>query len=163
MQNAALVRVVNRLRNDSHIARRAANPFRIPHFAFRIHSRQALALDEIHREKRLSLVRANFVDGYDVRVLQTGRRCRFCPKPLRQILPRLVAEQEHLHRDNAAKAPLPRLVNNTHPATCDFFNQFVIAEGERTPSPLNGERAGVRGEMGGRSQRRLFHLLASQL
>ena len=42
---------------------------------------------------------------------------------------RLVAEQEHLHRDDAAKAHLPRLVDDAHAAAGDFFEQFVVAEG----------------------------------
>jgi hypothetical protein len=94
----------------------------------RIQLRETLALDEIHDEERLSLVRADFVDGDDVRVLQTGCRRCFRAEALREFLARLVAEQEHLHRDDSAKALLPRLVNDPHSAARDFFEQFVIAE-----------------------------------
>jgi hypothetical protein len=88
-----------------------------------------VAFDEVHDEKRLALVRAHFVDGDDVRVLQTGGRGRFGPEPLRLVLTRLVAEQEHLHRHKTAQALLPRFVNNPHAASGDFFEQFVLAEG----------------------------------
>jgi len=107
-------------------------------------------------EERLSFVRAHFVNGDDVRVLKTGRQRRFRAEPLRLFLARLVAEQEHLHRDNAAEALLPRLVNDTHAAAGDFFEQFVVAEGQGT------ESGGRRSEVGGRG-RSSFRLLTSDL
>ena len=54
MQNAALVRVMNGFGDDPQIARGAAKPFRIPHFAFRIKFGQALPFHVIHREIVLS-------------------------------------------------------------------------------------------------------------
>ena len=165
MQNAALVRVVNRFGDGLDVARGAANPFRVPHSALRIQLRETPALDEIHDEERLPLVGADFVDGDDVRVLQAGRRRRFRTESLRQFLARLFPEQEHLHRNDAVEALLPRFEDDTHPAARDFFEQFVIAEGaERktaltpalstpialtpSPSPIRWARVARRGRSG---------------
>ncbi len=124
VQDAVLMRIVDGLGDDLDVARGTGGG----QWLAGGEPGEALALDKIHGEEGPTLVRANFVDGDDVCVLQTGGRRRFRAEPLGQVLARLVAEQEHLHCDNAAKALLPRLVNDPHAAAGDFFEQFVVAE-----------------------------------
>src|SRR5688572_12329780 len=69
VQNAVFVRIIDRFSNDLHVANRAAEPVAIAQFAFRVDSGETLALNKIHGEERLAVVRAYFVDGDNVRVL----------------------------------------------------------------------------------------------
>ena len=90
-----------------------------------------MPFDEIHREVLLALMDADFVNGHDVRMLQAGRRRSFRAKPLHELRAGERTEEQHLHRDDAVQAYLPRPIDNAHPASRDFFQQFVIAERAR--------------------------------
>src|SRR5262245_2590865 len=69
MQNSSFVRIVNGVSNGFKVAHYPANPWCIAGFALGIQFGEALAFDEIHHEEWLSLVRADFMDRDNVRVL----------------------------------------------------------------------------------------------
>ena len=86
------------------------------------------ALDVIHREEVLAFGEADFVNRDDVRVLQARGGGGFGAEALDEILSRQRPGQEHLHRDDAVQAHLPRSIDDAHPAARDFFQQFVITK-----------------------------------
>src|SRR5687767_15368956 len=92
VQDAAFVRIIDRFSNDLDVANRAAEPVAVAQFAIRVDPGETLALNKIHGEERLAVVRAYFVDGNDVRVLQTGSGRRFSAKTLRHVFSGLPAE-----------------------------------------------------------------------
>ena len=96
---------------------------------------QALPFHKIHREILLTLMDADFVNGDDVRMQQAGRRRSLRAESHYKLRTGQRTQQQHFHRDNAAQAHLPRLINNAHPAPRDFFEQFVITEGARQWQP----------------------------
>jgi hypothetical protein len=90
--------------------------------------RQALPFDEIHREKALALVLADFVDGDDVWVLQSRRRFGFGAEARHVVLAGQLPRQDHLERDDAVEPHLPGLVDHTHAAAGDLVQPLVFAE-----------------------------------
>src|SRR5262249_48366100 len=90
---------------------------------------QAPSVDELHAVVRPAVVLTDFVDRYDVRVVEIGSRLRLQAKPLplgkRGRLPR----EDHLQRDDtAAGAALPGPIHDAHGALGDLFQLFVVAE-----------------------------------
>jgi hypothetical protein len=124
VKDAPRVREVDGFRNGLHVARRARGGQRLVADELR----EVRPLDEVHRKVMLALMHADFVDGHDVRMLQTGRRRGLDAKPVDEFLTRILAQQQHLHRDDAVQALLPRLVNDAHAAPGDFLQQLVVAE-----------------------------------
>ena len=124
MENAALVRVVDRLGDELDVAGGPRRRQRL--LAHEL--RQALALDVIHREVVLAFVDAHFVNRDDVRMLQNGGGGGLGPETLHEFLARQRSGQDHLHRDDAPETPLPRLINDAHAAARNLFQQFVVAE-----------------------------------
>src|SRR5262249_5523186 len=93
---------------------------------------KANTLDEIHGEKRPSIMFTKFVNGNDVRVPQTCYRLRFSFKARSDFRRLRTSIAEHqLHRDGTAKAGLPRPVYDPHPASANEFEQFVTEEPAR--------------------------------
>ena len=69
--------------------------------------RQALPLDEAHREIMLALVLADLVDRHDARMVEVGRRLGLGVEPLDVGLVGKLAGEDHLERDGAVEADLP--------------------------------------------------------
>jgi len=90
---------------------------------------QILAFDIIHREERLALDVADFVDGDDVGVPQAGGGLGLAMEAFNSLPAGERAQQEHLHGDDPVQADLAGAVNNPHPAVGDLFQQFIVAEG----------------------------------
>ena len=76
----------------------------------------------------LAVVHANFMDGDDILVLETGGRRRFGAKAFHKLRTGERAEGKHLQCDDPVRAHLSRLINYTHAASADFFEQVVISE-----------------------------------
>ena len=74
---------------------------------------------------------ADFVDGDDVGMLQTGRRFRLGAETLHVIRRREPAGEDHLHRDDAVEADLACPVDNAHAALGHFLQQLVRTERPR--------------------------------
>src|SRR6185503_14689336 len=97
--------------------------------------REGQALDVIHGEVVLPSRKADFVNGHNVRVLETGGSGGLGAKTLDEILACERPSQKHFHGDNAAQAHLPRAIDHAHPAAGDLFEQLVVAK------PLLAEHA----------------------
>ena len=76
----------------------------------------------------LALVFANFVDGNDVRMIDSSRRLGFNVESLNDGGRSQVAPCDHLYGHDPIKAELPGLEDRAHPAARNFFQQFVVAE-----------------------------------
>jgi len=124
MQDPLLVRVVDGLGDGFHPFGRA--PRRNRCLAERL--AKILPLNVVHREVVKALVFADFVDPYDVRMLQAGRGSRLGLEAEDGVLARELRRQDHLHRHGAIQADLPRPEHDAHAAARDLLEQFVVAE-----------------------------------
>ena len=123
MQDAAVVRVLDRLGDPLHVSGCSRRGQRI----VLDQCRQAGAFDVIHREIMLAILFTHLVNGDDVRMNQVGRhRFGLRPKTTRESLAR---KRECLHGNNLIAADLACLVNHARVAAADFRQELVIAEG----------------------------------
>src|SRR5260370_30808534 len=127
MQNAMLVRIVNRLRYSLNVYYQLLQ-IRISHSTVGDELVQALPFYVIHREVLLAVMLAYLVNGHDIRMLQAGRCFRLRPKPLHEIVTRKLAKEQHLNRDDAVQTHLARPIDNAHATDGDFLQQLVVAE-----------------------------------
>jgi hypothetical protein len=74
---------------------------------------------------------AHFVNGHDVWVLQMRRGLCFHLEPGAGLRAGEPTAQHHLQRHHAVEAFLPRLVDHSHPAAPDLFQDFVIGKALR--------------------------------
>src|SRR6266550_2729791 len=75
-----------------------------------------------HAEERQPVFAlADFIDGKNIRMIETGRRFSFTPKTL-QRLPRIGVIGHHsLKGDDPARMALARAINHAHSAAPDFL------------------------------------------
>src|SRR5262245_62116486 len=76
----------------------------------------------------LAVMKTDFENGNDMRVLQARCGGGFDAKTLYGFLARQRAEQKHLDCDNAVEADLMRFIDDAHAASGDFFEKFVVAK-----------------------------------
>ena len=91
---------------------------------------------------------ANLAEGVDldhVRMLQLSDGLGFILKPLSRRGVGVRAGQDHLQRANAVEPDLPGLVNDAHPATAEFAQNFITGNGRRDPRPPVEPRSSRRG------------------
>src|SRR5262245_4034115 len=50
---------------------------------------------------------------------------------MNELLARVLAEEQHLHRNDAVEAQLPRLIADAHAAARNLLQQFIIAKATR--------------------------------
>ncbi len=81
----------------------------------------------------LAIVRADLVDGHDVRVVEVGGGLGLGAEALHFRLGSETAGKDHLEGDDAVEADLPRLEDDAHAAAGDLFQQLVIAEVAHRP------------------------------
>src|SRR5437899_4232877 len=101
--------------------------------------REARTVDVVHDQELLAVMHADFVNRYDVRMLQSSRSRGFNSKTPDVFRIRVRPQQKHLHRDDASETHLAGLVNNAHAAARDLLQQLVIAE----PSRQRSERVSL--------------------
>ena len=90
--------------------------------------REAVALDEAHREVVLPRVFAHFVDRHDAGMIELGRGLGFGAEPLNLPRRRQPAGQDHLQGDEAVERLLPRLEDDAHAALGNLPDQLIIPE-----------------------------------
>ena len=91
---------------------------------------------------------ADLAEGVDldhVRMLQLGDGLGFILKPLSRRGVGVRAGQDHLQRADAVEPDLPGLVNDAHPATAEFAQNFITGNGRRDPRPPVEPRSSRRG------------------
>jgi len=117
VQDAAFVGVLNRLGDCLDAGGRVSGRHGIvPHRLC-----QVAAFDVVHREVLLALVFADFMDGDDIWMPQTGRGFGFRTEPLHRFIAGKMSGQDHLHDHGAVQTHLPRLIDYAHPAAGDFL------------------------------------------
>ncbi len=111
---------------------------------------------EAHRVVATARVLANFVNWHNPRVIEIRRGLGFGAKPLDFLRRGQLPRQNHLQRDAAIQADLPRLVDSSHPASADLFQQFVISQRSQRPG-VRGLRSTRRAVTVGRLARWTVH------
>lgn len=127
MKHPLLMRVLNRFRDQPHIAGGHRGSDR----AVAHELREVLPLDVIHREVMLARVDAHIVDRNEIWMPQRRRSAGFRAKTVDQLPGGEVAAQHHLQRHDSAQGKLSRLVDDTHAAARDLFDQFIVAKNLR--------------------------------
>src|SRR6266568_3781310 len=107
MQDALLVRVMDRFGSDLHVPR----GFGWREWTIADELREVMPLHVIHRKEVLAFVHSDFVNGHDVRMLQSSRGGRFAAEPLGNLFAGELPGQDHLYRDDAIEALLSCFVN----------------------------------------------------
>ena len=125
VQHAALVSIVDGLRDLLHVARGPSGRQRP-----RAHKvGKIVALNEIHREVGLAFHFAYFVDTDDVRMLETRRCLRFGTEPFDGRPAGELAGQDHLECHLTVEVGLASAIDHAHSTARDFSQEFVIAKG----------------------------------
>ena len=99
--------------------------FRLLHFL-----RKRSALDQLHGVERAVRRFADFVDGDDVRMIELRRKFSLGEKSFARGLAGKLTGENHLHRDLAPQARLPRAIDHAHRAAAKFLAQFVATEAQ---------------------------------
>ena len=126
MQNAPIVRVLDRVRHGPH---EDGGPARLSQS--RIHQPfQALTLDQLHREVMLTIDFADFVNRDDLQVIKLRRR-QLRLKPFHVASVAQGPEHDHFKATSRFKTLLPCAINDALAPSGDFGQQFVISERTR--------------------------------
>ena len=123
MNDAFSVRRVQRIGNfDSqieqqlHIERPARNPML-----------QRDAFQKFHRDERVAVLLADFVDGADVGMVQRGSGAGLAAETLQSLrIARNIFRQE-FQSNEAAEFGIFRFVNNAHAPAAQFFQDAVMS------------------------------------
>ena len=89
---------------------------------------EALALDQLHAEVTPAVELAHLVDRHDVRMVKAGDRLGLVSEPAQVVVAGPRPGAEHLERDEAVEAALPRLVDDAHAPAAEDPVHFVVAE-----------------------------------
>ena len=87
--------------------------------------------DQLHAVEVLALMFSNFVDGHDVRMIETRRGLGFESKALHLNGRGELARRDHLQRHGPIEADLARAINHSHSAAREFAENFVVREKTR--------------------------------
>jgi hypothetical protein len=117
---------VAKLHRDLDKSRQEARLLRAPS-DFRDHLGQALASDELHDDVRPRFVRAEVVNGNDVRVLELSRDLRFFRELLGRRFVAVELRPEHLDGDAAAEHGVARYVDAADAAPIHLPDPFEPA------------------------------------
>ena len=122
MQHAPCVGKIERLGNLNRNVQDRAGIQRIPgNLLF-----QCLAFQQFHDDEMLALVLFDFVDGADVRMIQSRRRAGLGLKPLHRGGVEGKVVGQHLDGHKTAKAEILRPINDAHPAGAEPFDDAVV-------------------------------------
>jgi hypothetical protein len=147
VHDAQRVRRVHGGRDVAHVAGRALGWQR--RAAHQI--RQALALDQLHREVRLAVVVADLEHRDGVRVTELGGGARFLAKAVDLVLVGELAGGDELQRDLAIQRRIARPPHHAHRAAPDRRDQIVTAEAARGGRRWGGRRREAEREQAART------------
>src|SRR6266705_1972881 len=83
----------------------------------------------LHGEKRQPVFAlADLIDGKNIRMIETGRGFSFTPEAFQRFARIGLIGDYALERDDPARMPLTRAINNAHSAASDFLQNFVVAD-----------------------------------
>src|SRR5207249_12312324 len=121
MQNAVLMRVLHSAPHLGH---------KLYAFAqFVAQSRpsflQAAPSGVFHAEERQTVFTlADFINGKNIRIIETGRRFSFTPKTFQRFARIGVIGHHSLEGDDPARMPLARAINHPHSAASDLLQNL---------------------------------------
>ena len=124
MDDSPVVRFLQRLgdlASDRRGLRFAERPFRDL-------LRDGLPRDVLHDEEIHALLPAEVVDRRDVGMIELGERERFPAKALPGGIVGKSARGQHLERDVAAQALVPRAVHHAHAARADLLHDAIMGQ-----------------------------------
>ncbi|MEA3210369.1 MAG: hypothetical protein QOE70_3426 [Chthoniobacter sp.] len=84
------------------------------------------AINELHEQIEKAICLPKVVHGHDVRVIELRQRLRLPRKALRKLRVLLPLRREQFQRDQPAERFLARLVNDTHPAATEAFEDLEL-------------------------------------
>src|SRR6202044_418777 len=90
---------------------------------------QGHAIQKFHGDERLVTVLADFVDGTNIGMVESGRRPSLPAKALQGL--RVFREfiGQELEGDEAAKFGVLSLVDHAHPSATEFFDDAIVRDG----------------------------------
>jgi hypothetical protein len=90
---------------------------------------QGRAVEELHDDVGAALFLADVVDGANVGMIQRGRRLGFALEPAQSLGIAGDIVRKELERDETMKAGVLRLVDDTHAAATQLFDNPVVGDG----------------------------------
>ena len=87
------------------------------------------AVHEFHGDKRLAVLLADLVDCADVGMIQRGCRTRLSAKAFQSLWILCEVFGEKFERDKPAEGWILRLVDNTHAAAAQLFDDSIVRDG----------------------------------
>jgi hypothetical protein len=113
---------------------------------------QRLPIQQLHGDKGLALVLADFVNGADVRVFERGGGAGFAMKALQRLPIARKLFGQKLQCDLAVKLSVFGLVDDTHASATEFFQDAIVGNGltdgdhgsATSPCAMNGTSGGHR-------------------
>src|ERR1700730_9871461 len=90
---------------------------------------QSVALHQFHGDEGLAFALVNFIDGADIRMVESGRRTSLAAKTFQAL--RIVSYifWQEFQSNKAPQARIFRLINNAHSAATKYLNNSVVSDG----------------------------------
>ena len=124
MKHAAAMGIFHGLGNGDHQLGRFTDIDVVPPNSFL----QRAALQVFHRQEMRAFVSAEIIDGNDVRVIHIRRRRCLGVKSMHKITTGCRSANQHFQSNDAVDAELTRFVNDSHAASANFLQQFVVTK-----------------------------------
>ena len=90
---------------------------------------EAHAIGELHQQVIEAVGFAKVIDGNDVRMIEPGKGLRLPHETLGELRVLLLFRRENLEGDEAVEQWLPRLIDHTHAAAAQAFENLQLREG----------------------------------
>ena len=90
---------------------------------------QCHAVEELHSDKRLMVLLPDFIDRADIGMIQGGSRLRLALKPSQRLGVVRNSIREKLQGDKSVQGYVLGLVDYTHAAAAEFFDNAVVRDG----------------------------------
>ena len=87
---------------------------------------QRLAFEQLHGDHRLAVVLGDFVNGADVRMIQSGSGARFAAKTFERVGIARDFGGKEFQRDKSAEVRILGFINHAHPAAAEFFDDAEV-------------------------------------
>ena len=87
---------------------------------------QGAAVEKLHGDEALAFMLADFIDGANVRMIQSGSRASFAAEPLerKRIAGQIIRKK--FERNEAAELGVLGLVNDSHATAAELFKDLVV-------------------------------------
>ena len=90
---------------------------------------QGYAVQKFHGDKSLLAMFADFVDGTNIGMIQSGCRTRLPAKAFERLRVSRQFIREEFEGDETAKLGVLSFIDHTHPATTELLDDVVVRDG----------------------------------